>query len=290
MIARVFPRRTSATPDDEYAFVGEPPFFEFLPPDITEIHISVTFSWDIPFARHLEQTWRRIAPVKLGGPALGSPAFEFQPGMYLKQGYLFTSRGCPNSCWFCDVPRREGALRELEVKEGWNILDSNLLACSEQHIRKVFDMLSLRKEKVLLTGGLEAERLREWHVELFEAVKVQEAFFAYDLPDDLPALRQASKLLTKSTWYRDRKVRCYVLCGYPGDTPEAAEKRCIEVLELGYFPFAMFYRNSKGQSNKSHEWAAMQQKWTRPAAISSIKKTLNSERYSCNLTYLPLGI
>ena len=190
-IARVFPRRTSATPDDEYAFVGEPPFVEFLPSDIAEVHVSVTFTWDIPFARHLVQTWRHIAPVKIGGPALGSPALDFEPGMYLKQGYLFTSRGCPNNCWFCDVPRREGPLRELNVKEGWNILDSNLLACSEGHVRKVFDMLCHRKEKVLLTGGLEAERLREWHVELFEKAKVQEAFFAYDLPDDLPALKTA---------------------------------------------------------------------------------------------------
>ena len=290
MIARVFPRRTAATPDDDYAFVGEPPFTEFLPPDSTEIHISVMFTWDIQFARHLEQSWRHIAPVKIGGPALGSPAHEFEPGMYVKRGYLFTSRGCPNSCWFCDLPQREGRLRELEIKEGWNILDSNLLACSDAHIRKVFDMLSNRKEKVLLTGGLEAERLKEWHIELFEAVKVQEAFFAYDLPDDLPALRKAAKILTRSSWYRERKVRCYVLCGYYGDTPEAAEKRCKDVLELGYYPFAMFYRNSQGQSNKSHEWAVMQQKWTRPAAISSIKKALRNERRSDVLSYVPLGI
>ena len=285
-IARVFPRRTSATPDDEYAFVGEPPFVEFLPSDITEVHVSVTFTWDIPFARHLVQTWRHIAPVKIGGPTLGSPALDFEPGMYLKQGYLFTSRGCPNNCWFCDVPRREGQLRELDVKEGWNILDSNLLACSEGHVRKVFDMLCHRKEKVLLTGGLEAERLREWHVELFEKAKVQEAFFAYDLPDDLPALKTAAKILTKSAWYRERKVRCYVLCGYKGDTPEAAERRCKDVLELGYYPFAMFYRDAQGKSEKSHEWAAMQTKWTRPAAINSVKRALKQS--SDPLSYIPL--
>ena len=42
MIARVFPSRTAQTPVDEYAFVGDPPLF--LPPDITEVHVSVTFS------------------------------------------------------------------------------------------------------------------------------------------------------------------------------------------------------------------------------------------------------
>jgi len=45
MIARVFPSRTRATPTDAYAFVGDPPLF--LPPDIEEVHVSVTFSWDL---------------------------------------------------------------------------------------------------------------------------------------------------------------------------------------------------------------------------------------------------
>jgi hypothetical protein len=36
MLARVFPRRTNATPDDEYAFVGDPP--AKLPEDITEVY------------------------------------------------------------------------------------------------------------------------------------------------------------------------------------------------------------------------------------------------------------
>ena len=33
-IARVFPRRTSATPDDDLAFVGDPPP---SPPDVDEV-------------------------------------------------------------------------------------------------------------------------------------------------------------------------------------------------------------------------------------------------------------
>jgi hypothetical protein len=39
-IARVFPRRTNATPNDAYAFIGEPDV-SALPDDIAEIHVSV---------------------------------------------------------------------------------------------------------------------------------------------------------------------------------------------------------------------------------------------------------
>lgn len=106
MIARVFPSRTAQTPVDDYAFVGNPPLF--LPDDITEVHVSVTFSWDLPEAERLCEAWERIAPVKMGGPATGQRGEEFTPGMYVKQGVTFTSRGCPNNCWFCIVPKRDG--------------------------------------------------------------------------------------------------------------------------------------------------------------------------------------
>ena len=49
--------------------------------------------------------------------------------MYMKPGYVITSRGCPNRCWFCAVPKREGyQLRELPVTDGWIVADDNLLA------------------------------------------------------------------------------------------------------------------------------------------------------------------
>ena len=154
MIARVFPRKTKATPVDDYAFVGEPGLF--IPDDISEIHVSVTFTWDIPLAERLARIWERYAPVKVGGPAYGDKGETFIPGMYLKKGYVITSRGCNNNCWFCLVPKREGKLRQLPITEGNNLLDNNILGCTEEHIRSVFKMLKAQT-KVKLTGGLEAK-------------------------------------------------------------------------------------------------------------------------------------
>lgn len=270
-IARVFPRRTKATPRDEYAFVGDVPLF--LPPDISEVHVSVTFTWDLREAERLARAWRRIAPVKIGGPATGERGGNFVPGMYLAPGYVITSRGCHNCCWFCEVPKREGTLRELRITTGSNILDDNLLACSEGHIRCVFDMLS-SQGNVMLTGGLEAKRLRPWHVELFEHAKVKEAFFAYDTPDDWEPLAEAARILKTSEWYRPYKARCYILCGYPGDTIAAAETRCLDTLRLGLYPFAMFYRDKEGRQEKDKDWTKFQITWTRPAAINATARKL----------------
>jgi len=272
-VLRVFPRRTKATPDDDYVAIGEPGLF--IPEHITEIHVSVTFSWDIPEAERITKAWSKtgIAPVFLGGPCIGSskPADKFIPGMYLKKGYTITSRGCNNNCWFCNVPEREGKLKELEIKEGNIVQDNNLLACSKKHIEAVFDMLA-NQPRAVLSGGIEAELFKPWHLDLFEKAKIQEAFFAYDTPDDLPPLEEASRLLHTSNWYRPAKARCYVLCGYPGDTIAKAEKRCMTALKLGFFPFAMFFRDKNGKQVKDCDWKAFQRTWARPAAINCIAR------------------
>jgi len=50
-IIRVFPRRTSFTPVDELAFVGDPPLER---PAADEVHVSCTFTWDRPRAEYLK--------------------------------------------------------------------------------------------------------------------------------------------------------------------------------------------------------------------------------------------
>jgi hypothetical protein len=164
-IMRVFPRRTNATPTDDLVHIGSPDLFtEEKAPD--RVHISVTFSWDMPEAERLYKEWNVIAPAEIGGPATGQRGEGFVPGMYLKKGYVITSRGCPNRCWFCGVWKREGeTLRELPVTDGWNVLDDNLLRCSETHIKDVFTMLARQGKQPFFTGGLEAAALKPWHVE-----------------------------------------------------------------------------------------------------------------------------
>lgn len=224
MIARVFPSRTRATPTDEYAFVGDPPLF--LPPGISEVHVSVTFSWDLPKAERLQRAWSRIAPALIGGPATGQRGDAFTPGMYLRPGYTITSRGCPNACWFCSVPAREGrAIRELPIRDGHNVLDDNLLACSEEHINSVVGMLKRQKERVLFTGGMEAARLKPWHVELFKQLRPKRIYFAYDSQQDLPALEKAAKLFQVHEYGTRNILSCYVLIGYDGDTFDEATQR-----------------------------------------------------------------
>lgn len=271
-----FPRRTSATPRDPLAFVGEPPL---TIPDADAVHVSCAFSWDMPAAETLARSWSRFGlPVTIGGPATGQRGDEFTPGMYLRHGYVITSRGCPNQCWFCNVWRREGALRELPIPSGWIVQDDNLLACSADHIRAVFDMLRAQPEPVQFTGGIEAALLRPWHVDLLTTIRVGQLFCAYDGPEDLEPLRQAGKLLNAAGYtYANRKARAYVLCGHPRDTLANAERRMRETVAAGYMPQSMLWRD---QHNKlpGVEWQRFHRSWARPAAIASQVGTVRQQR------------
>lgn len=266
-LIRVFPRRTAATPTDELAYTGPPDLFS----EADRVHVSVTFTWDIPEAERLAKLWERIAPVEIGGPAFNQPSGEFEPGRYLAPGYTITSRGCPNKCWFCAVWKREkGQLRELPIRDGWNVLDDNLLACSESHVRAVFAMLGRQRNAVEFTGGLEAAKLQPWHAELLAGLpRLGAAWFAYDEERDWEPLLQAGKLLDEvGLTAESRKRRCYVLIGFRGDTLARAERRLINTVEAGFAPMAMLMRDPKtGLQDKS--WKRFQETWARPSMVWS---------------------
>jgi len=275
-LARVFPRRTNATPDDNLAFFDGPPLW---PVDCDEVHVSVTFTFDLPRAEFLAKQWKGSGyNVKIGGPALDDFGGEFVSGRYIKKGYTITSRGCNNKCWFCFVPKREGGIRELPIVEGHNVLDSNLLQCSDEHIRAVFKMLREQKEPAQFTGGLEAKILQEWHVQELANTRLKTAFFAYDTPDDFEPLKKASDLLQKYGVinFRSNTCRCYVLIGHPKDTKEAAEKRLIDTCRLGFFPFAMLYRNKKNEVRE--DWKGFQREWANHFIVGTKFKEINKKR------------
>lgn len=273
-ILRVFPRRTKATPVDVDTRFSEPGLFDDS--DYDEIHISVTFTWDLPRAEQLARSWKPFGLVRIGGPATGMPGAGFTPGLYLRLGYTITSRGCPNRCPHCLVPARDGALREINIAPGFNVLDDNLLACSPAHIFAVFDMLRAQKQPIQFTGGLEAARLTPELAAALRSLHPKQLFFALDSPAKLPALQRAGRLLIDAGFTTTSKsLRCFVLIGHPGDTPDAANSRLESAARAGFVPMAMFYRGPDCLNPViPGEWHKLQWLWSRPAANNSFVRSL----------------
>lgn len=261
-IIRVFPARNSYTPTDDMAFIGMPPL---VLPEHKEIHVSCTFTWDKALCEELAYQWegRTNKPVKLGGPAFGSTAEGFTPGLYIKSNIVFSTRGCNNNCPWCCVPRLEGKLRELPIAPGNWIQDNNFLQADWAHKEKTYEMLRAQRG-ICFKGGLEVDLIDDHFINNITSLRISELWLACDTDARLPEFRKACDKLVRAGFSRE-KIKCYVL-SY-GKDMEADEARARVVYEAGAMPFMQLYRDfSDTKTQYSKEWNAFCRMWQRPAA------------------------
>lgn len=274
-ILRVFPRRTSFTPNDSLAYVGEPPLIR---PEANEVHISVAFTWDVAEGERLLQAWRQYYPlVRLGGPAFGDPGDQFTPGRYLKAGHVITSRGCIRHCPWCLVPKRTPSLRLLPVCEGWIIDDDNFLATPQHHQEAVFAMLSRQRRAADFRGGIDARLVTPWFAGQLRHLRVSRLFLACDSSG---AVRPLARAMEHLAWLGRNKLYCYVLVGFNGETLQQAENRLEQVWELGLLPFAQLFR-PPGEATKREwpfEWRQLARRWSRPALTKALHRHAGTEQ------------
>ena len=271
IIIRIFPRRTEMTPLDSMAFSpkdekDDGDFPGLFIPDHDSVHICCVFTWDIERAKNLQCQWqgKTNKPVLLDGPAFGNSGGDFVPGMYVKQGVTFTSRGCPNNCGFCFVPKREGKLRQLSIYTGNIINDNNFLACSVEHKRKVYDMLKTQRA-IEFKGGLEAARLKDRDIEELRGLRIKKMFFACDHDGAIPTIQRTAERLYVAGYKRDH-LHCYVLIG---DDMAKNEERLKAVYRAGMLPRPQLYQPEQWVEY-SQEWSRFARRWSRPAIYKAI--------------------
>jgi hypothetical protein len=277
-VLRVFPRKTSLTPTDMLAFIGDPPLWR---PEADEVHISVTFTWDIDEGERLAAAWSNYYPVvRLGGPAFASPCNRFEPGRYIKPGVTFTTRGCNNCCSWCLVPEREGRLIEYgDFAPGHIVQDNNLLQASRSHIRRVFAMLKSQRRAATLSGGLDARLVGDWLVEELRGVRIAQLFLAADTK---AALKPLEKALKKLSGLNRQQLRVYALLAFGGESISEAKERLETIWQLGGMPFAQLYQPADRFIKYSPEWRRLARRWQRPAIMKiesrRIAQTMTAER------------
>jgi hypothetical protein len=263
-LARVFARKTSYCPTDEHAYFDKPtpatPFYD-------EVHVSCTFTWDRDRAHELAKAWlTRAQVVKIGGPAFLSAADDFIPGRYMRPGIVFTSRGCPNACSYCFVPRIEGKFRELpEIVPGNVIQDNNLMAASDKHWGKVMAMLATQRQ-ICLRGGIESRRLTQSRVADLAKIRkrIAEIWLACDRPADYTTTAVAIQRLAAFGFPR-WKIRCYVIIG---KNVVEEENRLQALYRAGCLPFAQLYK-SDPPVEYDKAWKKFQNMWCRPPKMKA---------------------
>ena len=267
---RVFIKRTSQTPDDDYVRIGMPDLF--MPKDIDEVHISTIFSWDIEEALLLQKNYQQYySKVLVGGPAFANNSYnpKFTPGLYVKKGITITTRGCNFLCPFCLVDKKEGRFQEINIEAGNIIQDNNILLANRDHLRKVFDMLKTQKQ-IRFVGGLDKRLFKDWHIEELRSLRIKELWLAFDSWDNKKEFIVIMEKL-KNAGFTRHQMRCYVLAGF-NEPIQTGEERLRFVYDCGAMPFIQRYQDDKGDRQISREDRLFVRKWSRPAIMESLMK------------------
>lgn len=213
------------------------------------LYLSVPFTWLLDDAAALARHHKtKGGKVIAGGPAValcGAPWASETPAntpfdvlAMHNPCATFTTRGCPNKCRFCAVPKIEGDFVEMDTwKPAPIVCDNNLLAASKRHFSKVINSLKCFP-LVDFNQGLDARLFTSWHAGCLAALNKVIVRFAFDhidcefaVADAIGAARRAG--LTD--------FRVYVLVGYD-DTPEDALYRLEKVREWGAMPLPMRFQ------------------------------------------------
>lgn len=244
------------------AFVGDPPLFR---PEAEEVHVSVAFTWDIPEAERLQQSWAQYYPrVLLGGPAVGSPEGPFLAGNYVKQGVTFTTRGCNWKCPWCLVPKTEGLLQVRPIVAGYIIQDNNFLQAPRDHQERVFTMLDEQPRAAVFAGGIQSVLVDDWFAGQLQVHRTHSIFMAADTKASLKPLARAVERLD---FLGRKRIRSFVLIGFRGESHAEAADRLEAVWEIGAMPFAQLYQPPDHYIDYGIDWRSLARKWSRPAAM-----------------------
>lgn len=117
------------------------------------------------------------------------PDYSIYPSIDNKTAYGFLTRGCPNHCKWCIVPKKEGDIKPyMDVEEiainGRNnliLMDNNILA-SDYGLKQIEKIASL-KLKVDFNQGLDARLVTEDVAKLLAKVKwIKRIRFGCDTP------------------------------------------------------------------------------------------------------------
>jgi len=222
--------------------------------------ISAIHSYDVPrLVQAANMLQSRGVAVECGGPGTVflsrfiaektgikpmtkiDERFEHISGDY---EWTFSSRGCPRYCPFCVVSHIEGS-RVIEYPyfvPAPNLSDNNLLMTSLDHQQRVVEKLK-QFSQVDINSGFDCRifaKKPKFYYDLYSKLKLKMWRFAWDVPEEEKPIKETLKFMA---WMgHDRHtVQVYILCNYPGVSPDEVKRRAEIVLRFGGMPYLMKY-------------------------------------------------
>jgi len=170
------------------------------------------------------------------------PAYDLIPRW--EWSIMFASRGCPNHCPYCAVPRLEGELNSLKfsirhlVCPGHKRIvfwDNNILAAPNW--KSIATEIMELGIEVDFNQGLDASFVTQEVTETLSKMKMSCVRLSYDYKGKSKYVKKAIELIT-SCGIRGREIFVYVLYNFK-DSPDDFFERVKDVLTWGAVVFPM---------------------------------------------------
>jgi len=234
------------------------------------LYLSVPFTWQMEEAQRIASHWLGKTVIGGSGTMESSSCNGYEPILFHNPCATFTTRGCPNSCKFCAVPKLEGDLKEIkDFRPAPIICDNNFLAASKSHIKRVIDRLTVFPF-VDFNQGLEAKRFTPDIANELGRLNCH-VRFAFDRWGVEACVKDAIDLCRRKA---TNKISVYTLIGFDDD-PESARARLELIRGWGVLPNPMRYQplNAKKKNDYVHP------NWTE-------RELANTMRYYSRLNWL----
>lgn len=197
------------------------------------------------------------------------PDYSLYPSLTVDTAYGFLTRGCPRSCHFCIVSRKEGSVSKkvANLSEWWNgqknikLLDPNILAYRWHS--ELLEELVDSEAWIDFTQGLDARLLHKENIQLLNRVKLKEIHFAWDYMDESKAVLRGLEMYASLAQRKPhgKYATVYCLTNY-NTTMEQNLYRVYTLRDMGYDPYIMIY----DKPNAPKE-VRMLQRWCNNRAI-----------------------
>lgn len=146
------------------------------------------------------------------------PDYTIYPQIDAKTAYGFLTRGCPNRCKWCVVPKKEGKIApymdvdEIAVSGRTNLIlmDNNILA--SDHGLAQIEKIIRRKYRVDFNQGLDARLVTDDIAKLLAKVKwIKRIRFGCDTPQQIIECEHAISLLDKHGYRGEYFLYCIII-------------------------------------------------------------------------------
>ena len=186
---------------------------------------------------------------------------------------LFTTRGCPNNCAYCFVPKIEknkgiiqGWKKQIDItKKNVMIFDNNITAYGAEHVTNVADFCNKYKLRVRFDNAIDPKYIDEDMATALSKFSVEQHGYctSFDRIEEDGIFQKSIELLINKGISK-YKILAYIIFNFT-DTVKEADYRARECIKLGIQPYPQCFQpvNSFSRQKKY-----ISPKWTRGLVIA----------------------